>query len=76
MICLYCHKVQLDGATTSSDERILVVGATNRPQEIDEAARRRMVKRLYIPLPDDEARMQVGVAVGLYRFTCSDCIVH
>lgn len=44
--------VQLDGATTDSEERILVIGATNRPQELDEAARRRFVKRLYIPLPD------------------------
>ncbi len=34
-----------------------MIGATNRPQEIDEAARRRLVKRLYIPLPDDEARI-------------------
>lgn len=30
-----------------------------RPQEIDEAARRRFVKRLYIPLPDREARKQI-----------------
>ncbi|XP_061454426.1 fidgetin-like protein 1 isoform X1 [Rhineura floridana] len=51
--------VQLDGATTSSEDRILVVGATNRPQEIDEAARRRLVKRLYIPLPDASARKQI-----------------
>lgn len=51
--------VQLDGATTNSDERLLVVGATNRPQEIDEAARRRLVKRLYIPLPDAGAREQI-----------------
>ncbi|EFJ06360.1 hypothetical protein SELMODRAFT_236550 [Selaginella moellendorffii] len=28
-----------------------VSGATNRPQELDEAARRRFSKRLYIPLP-------------------------
>lgn len=51
--------VQLDGATTGEEERILVVGATNRPQELDEAARRRLVKRLYIPLPDCEARCQI-----------------
>lgn len=51
--------VQLDGATTSSDERILVIGATNRPHEIDEAARRRLVKRLFIPLPDTPARRQI-----------------
>ena len=30
-----------------------------RPQEIDEAARRRLVKRLYIPLPDASARRQI-----------------
>ncbi|XP_006875342.1 PREDICTED: fidgetin-like protein 1 [Chrysochloris asiatica] len=53
--------VQLDGATTSSEDRILVVGATNRPQEIDEAARRRLVKRLYIPLPEAPARRQIVV---------------
>ncbi|XP_052266375.1 fidgetin-like protein 1 isoform X2 [Dreissena polymorpha] len=51
--------VQLDGASTSSDDRILVIGATNRPQEIDEAARRRFVKRLYIPLPETEARRSI-----------------
>ena len=36
-----------------------MVGATNRPQELDEAARRRLVKRLYIPLPEHEARVQI-----------------
>lgn len=51
--------VQFDGASTSSEDRILVIGATNRPQEIDEAARRRLVKRLYIPLPDGAARVQI-----------------
>ncbi|CAB4062267.1 FIGNL1 [Lepeophtheirus salmonis] len=49
----------LDGATTTGDERILIVGATNRPQDLDEAARRRLVKRLYVPLPDKEARLKI-----------------
>ncbi|PKU72817.1 ATPase family AAA domain-containing protein FIGL1 isoform X2 [Dendrobium catenatum] len=40
----------------SGNEQILLVGATNRPQELDEAARRRLTKRLYIPLPSSEAR--------------------
>lgn len=47
--------VQMDGAKQSKDN-VLVIGATNRPQEIDEAARRRFVKRLYVPLPDKEGR--------------------
>eukprot|EP00762_Andalucia_godoyi_P007818 ANDGO_01733.mRNA.1 Fidgetin-like protein 1 len=55
--------VQLDGVGSSSggngEDRVLVIGATNRPQELDEAARRRLVKRLYIPLPDDDARRQL-----------------
>ncbi|XP_012255509.2 fidgetin-like protein 1 isoform X2 [Athalia rosae] len=51
--------VQLDGAATAEEDRILVVGATNRPQELDEAARRRLVKRLYVPLPEFEARCQI-----------------
>ncbi|XP_043703380.1 ATPase family AAA domain-containing protein FIGL1 isoform X2 [Telopea speciosissima] len=38
------------------NEQILLIGATNRPQELDEAARRRLTKRLYIPLPSSEAR--------------------
>ena len=42
----------MDGAKTSSDERILTIGATNRPQELDDAARRRFVKKLFIPLPE------------------------
>jgi len=43
--------VQLDGTGTSGRGRVLVIGATNRPHELDDAARRRFVKRLYIPLP-------------------------
>ena len=35
---------------------MLVIGATNLPEEIDDAARRRFQKRLYVPLPDSEAR--------------------
>ncbi|EFO99966.1 hypothetical protein GCK72_019453 [Caenorhabditis remanei] len=51
--------VQLDGVNTAPDERLLVLGATNRPQELDEAARRRFQKRLYIALPEPESRTQI-----------------
>ncbi|ORX97579.1 AAA-domain-containing protein [Basidiobolus meristosporus CBS 931.73] len=52
--------IQFDGCGTTADEdRILIVGATNRPQEIDEAARRRFRKRLYIPLPESAGRYTI-----------------
>lgn len=51
--------VQLDGASTNNDAMVVVIGATNRPEELDEAARRRFVKRLYIPLPDEQGRKQL-----------------
>ncbi|KAI5179050.1 fidgetin-like protein 1 [Pancytospora epiphaga] len=52
--------VQFDGAGVKENDRILVVGATNRPQEIDEAARRRLVKRIYVPLPELPNRVQMA----------------
>ena len=50
--------VQLDGANTfaGEDARILIIGATNRPDDLDEAVRRRLVKKLYIPLPNSAGR--------------------
>ncbi|GME86753.1 unnamed protein product [Ambrosiozyma monospora] len=36
--------------------RVLVLAATNLPWAIDEAARRRFVRRQYIPLPEKETR--------------------
>jgi SpoVK/Ycf46/Vps4 family AAA+-type ATPase len=47
--------VQLDG-TCGNSGRVLCIGATNRPHELDDAARRRFVKRLYIPLPERSDR--------------------
>lgn len=51
--------VQFDGASVDDTDRILVIGATNRPHEIDEAARRRLVKRIYVPLPGAVSRKKM-----------------
>lgn len=47
--------VQMDGVGNSS-QQILILGATNIPWELDAAIRRRFEKRVYIPLPEAEAR--------------------
>ncbi|CAO2832513.1 unnamed protein product [Amaranthus hypochondriacus] len=60
----------------SGNEQILLIGATNRPQELDEAARRRLTKRLYIPLPSAEARAWIVQNLlekdGLFRLSKED----
>ncbi|XP_064599851.1 spastin-like isoform X2 [Liolophura sinensis] len=48
--------VEFDGVAGSSEDRILVMGATNRPQELDDAVLRRFSKRVYVTMPDASTR--------------------
>ncbi|XP_063233836.1 katanin p60 ATPase-containing subunit A-like 1 [Bacillus rossius redtenbacheri] len=51
--------VQMDGISSNSDDPgkiVMVLAATNFPWDIDEALRRRLEKRIYIPLPNGEGR--------------------
>lgn len=52
--------VQMDGVTPNIDLKpgkvVMVLAATNYPWDIDEALRRRLEKRIYIPLPNMEGR--------------------
>ncbi|KFM67153.1 Vacuolar protein sorting-associated protein 4B, partial [Stegodyphus mimosarum] len=50
--------VQMQGVGTDNDG-ILVLGATNIPWVLDAAIRRRFEKRIYIPLPDEIARVAI-----------------
>ncbi|GAB0489239.1 hypothetical protein MMPV_000456 [Pyropia vietnamensis] len=48
-----------DGLTTNSQGGVVVIGATNRPADIDEAILRRMPKAFEIPLPNTEGRVAI-----------------
>ena len=58
---------------TGDPTRVLVLAATNRPWDIDEAARRRFVRRQYIPLPEAETReVQLRTLLGHQNHELSD----
>ncbi|KAJ3289515.1 hypothetical protein HDU79_004003 [Rhizoclosmatium sp. JEL0117] len=50
---------QWDGLATAKGSRVLILGATNRPNDIDKAILRRMPKRFEVSLPNDEQRERI-----------------
>ena len=68
--------VQMDGVSgvavgDDASKMVIVIAATNYPWDIDEALRRRLEKRIYIPLPDHEAR-QALLAINLREVKTAD----
>ena len=47
-----------DGFATTNDQ-VIVMGATNRPTDVDPAILRRMAARFFIPLPSQTQRRQI-----------------
>jgi SpoVK/Ycf46/Vps4 family AAA+-type ATPase len=48
-----------DGLKTKESERVIVLAATNRPFDLDDAVLRRMPRRLMVDLPDAENRQKI-----------------
>ncbi|KAI0453971.1 P-loop containing nucleoside triphosphate hydrolase protein [Xylaria acuta] len=62
-----------DSKDRGDANRVLVLAATNLPWAIDEAARRRFVRRQYIPLPEPETRAtQLKTLLGQQKHNLTD----
>ncbi|CAN4079106.1 unnamed protein product [Withania somnifera] len=68
--------IEMEGFDNVS-EQILLIGATNRAQELDEAARRWLTS-LYVPLPSSEARSWIFKSLlekdGLFKLSDEDIV--
>ncbi|EER31106.1 vacuolar protein sorting-associated protein VPS4 [Candida tropicalis MYA-3404] len=64
--------VQMNGVGNDS-QGVLVLGATNIPWQLDAAIRRRFERRIYIPLPDVEARTRMfEINIGEVPCECTN----
>lgn len=47
---------EMDGLKSSKDDNVIVIGATNRPFDLDDAVLRRLPRRLLVDLPGEAER--------------------
>jgi SpoVK/Ycf46/Vps4 family AAA+-type ATPase len=50
---------EIEGFNTRKEERVLIMGATNKPWDLDDAIISRFQKRIHVPLPDEGARRSI-----------------
>ena len=61
---------EMDGLKTNKDSNVIVIGATNRPFDLDDAVLRRLPRRLLVDLPGERER------AGTYNVIFSKLSIH
>jgi katanin p60 ATPase-containing subunit A1 len=50
---------EIEGFNTKGTDKVIIMAATNKPWDLDDAMLSRFQKRIYIPLPDEPARARI-----------------
>ncbi|KAG7092332.1 hypothetical protein E1B28_008693 [Marasmius oreades] len=50
---------EMDGLKSSKEDNVIVIGATNRPFDLDDAVLRRLPRRLLVDLPGEKERAEI-----------------
>lgn len=50
---------EMDGLRSSREDNVIVIGATNRPFDLDDAVLRRLPRRLLVDLPGEKEREEI-----------------
>ena len=50
---------EIEGFNTKKEDKVLIMGATNKPWDLDEAMISRFERKIYVPLPDERARKAI-----------------
>ncbi len=50
---------EIDGFSADKSSKVIIIAATNRPWDLDDALLSRFQKKIYIPLPDQKSRERI-----------------
>jgi SpoVK/Ycf46/Vps4 family AAA+-type ATPase len=51
--------MEIEGFSTKKEDKVILIAATNKPWDLDDAMISRFQRKIYVPLPDPEARKQI-----------------
>jgi len=50
---------EMDGFSSRKEDKVIFIGATNKPWDLDDALLSRFQRKVYVPLPDSESRKSI-----------------